>query len=241
MVQSCASRQESRLACLLASRMGLSPGRKNVVRPHLLVRFRQRSISRRSGRLSLPASIGRCRIILRGVAPILRRIGDSPHISVRIERRTNQKILPVVAQGQAIRHSRGHAASARQIANHDWRFHLQRPRTPKPATLRAHHQQFTALGERTHAVQTHHAHRNLHAHPRAPSIRFGCQHFHARMIRQSICPTLPQTHFLLLAPCSLLIVSGSGTDPDDAKGNQNPCRTLGAVGGERFGLCFEAW
>jgi len=159
--------------------------REQIVRPDLLLRRHPGVACRRicASAHTLRGGIFRIGMVVRSRAPILRRIRDSPHISVRIQRNPDQKIPPVAAQRKAVRHPPGYAAPARQIVDHDRRLQWQRPRTLKTTTLRAHHQHFAPLGKWTHPVEADHTHRHLHSHSRASTRRFRSKNSHGRWYR----------------------------------------------------------
>lgn len=182
---------------------------EHVVGPDALLRTRARS------RGCLGAVLLRQRssvvwswVALRCNPPVFRRVRNSPHISVRIEGRTNQKVFSVCAHRKAVRHPRGHAGAARQVTDHDRGFQLQRARTAKPATLRARHQHHALIGKRTHPVEADDTHRNFYAYARASPHRFGSRDFHKR-------PPAPETRFKR-EPYLLWQIE---LRPDDDKGN----------------------
>jgi len=90
---------------LFAAAIRLAVAGEQIVRPDPLaaVRGARRRLRRFSG------GIG-------GAIPILRRIEDSPNISVVVQGHSDQKIFPIAAQWQAIGHVRGGASAAGQIA-----------------------------------------------------------------------------------------------------------------------------
>src|SRR5271169_1653750 len=159
---------------------------EQIVRPDLLVHSQLRSILVRG------VAVGRWRSgrALRRDAPIFRRIRNPPNISLRIGRSPNQKILAVASQRQTVRHSRRHTASARKSAQHDWSLDLERLRTPKPASLRAHDQHHTLVPKRSLPVKTDHADRNFHPESSAAARRLGYQNFHGGVaqLKTSVAP-----------------------------------------------------
>jgi hypothetical protein len=186
-------------AALLAPGMHFGAFLETIVRPDFLIHRQLRSVCRRrlsrrccgdchraGRRFRSGARSGiRRRIVQLRQTPIFWRIGNPPNISVRIKRSPNQKILAVAPERQTVHYPRRHAASARQFAQQDRGFRLQRPRTPKPASLRAHNHRQTLVGKRSHPVKTGHADRNLHPQPRAPSSRILCKNFHRQCRPQS--------------------------------------------------------
>ena len=121
---------------------------------------------------------------LGGAIPILGRIGNSPHVPVVVERHSDKKVFPVIAQRQASRHASGNASAARQIIQQHWSFERQRLRRAESAALRADHESDTLCGEGMLAVEAGHGHGNLHAQSRAAPRRPGCKDFHLLLIHR---------------------------------------------------------
>lgn len=176
----------NRRTMLLASRMGLATVCKYVVRPGLFVDLEPRM----SGWIRTLWRRDRARFC----RPIVRRVHNAPNVSMCVESRADQKKLAVVTQGKAVCHSCRHTASAWQAIQHDGRFEGQRACALKTASLSAHYQYRTVLGERTPPVETRHADRNLDPQAGAAAGSFGSQNFHdkyrlrtARLLQARSC------------------------------------------------------
>jgi hypothetical protein len=117
---------------------------------------------------------------LRGILPILWRIGNSPYIPVIVERDSDQKIFPVISERKTIRHAGGSASASGQIAQQYWCFERQRVRRTQSSPLGAHDERNTHLSERVPAIHAGYSNGNLHAHSRAAPGRFRCEYFHLR-------------------------------------------------------------
>ncbi len=145
---------------------------EQIVRPNVLILALGRSVlcpTRRSGRRS------------RGAIPILRWIGDSPHIPVVIERHSDKKLLSILPQGQAAGDTARRASTSGQITQQHRSFKRQRLRSAQSAALRTYYQSNALCGERMDAVEAGHRQENLHAQSRALPGRFRREYFHSRI------------------------------------------------------------
>src|SRR5208283_819453 len=157
---------------LFSSGIRLGVTGEEIVRPNVLILALGRSVLRhtqRSGRRS------------RGAIPILRWIGDSPHIPVVIECHSDEKLLSILPQRQAAGDTARRASTPGQITQQHWSFKRQRLRSAQSAALRTDHQSNTLCGKRVHAVEAGHRQENLHAQSRALPGRFRSEYFHSRI------------------------------------------------------------
>ena len=115
-----------------------------------------------------------------GAIPIRGRIGNSPHISVVVERHADEKEFSVIAQRQASRYAGRNFSAAWQIVQQYWSFERQGLRRAKSAALRAYDKRDALRREGMLPVQAGHGHGNFNAHSRAAPYRLGCEDFHKR-------------------------------------------------------------
>jgi hypothetical protein len=115
-----------------------------------------------------------------GAIPVGGGIGDSPNISVVVERYSDEKEFPVIAEGKAIRYAARSFSSAGQIVQQHGSFKGQSLRRAKSAALRAHYQSNTWRDKRMHSVETGYGDGDFHSYSGAAPRRLGCENFHVR-------------------------------------------------------------
>lgn len=120
----------------------------------------------------------RCR--LGGRDPVVRRIRDSPEISVGVERGPDEKVRALAAQGQTVGHAARDAAAGGQITEEYGGPDGKSAGAAKTTALAADYQRDAFFGEGTHAVEAGNADRDLDSNAGAASNRFGCENFHVR-------------------------------------------------------------
>ena len=130
--------------------MGLALIRKTVVRPCIPI------LRCGHGRLA------GCRGTAGGTIPVLRGIGNSPHISAVVQLYSNQKISPVTAQRQATCHAARSGAAGGQVTQQHRRLKRQSLQGAESAALRANDNDDTLGRERMAAIHAGDDHRDLH-------------------------------------------------------------------------------
>ena len=118
--------------------------------------------------------------------PIFRRIGDSPHVCLVVERDSDQKVFPVLAQWQTIGNAARCGSAARQITQQYGSLDGQRLRRANPAALWTDHKRHTLGCERMPPVHAGHDQRNLHPQSSAAASRLGCEYLHLPGFRHPI-------------------------------------------------------
>ena len=88
----------------------------------------------------LPFGTGGACAGIGAAVPVLGRIGDSPDISLVVQRYSDEEVLGVLAQWQTIRNVAGCASAAGQIAQQHRSFDRQSMRRTYPTALRTYHQ-----------------------------------------------------------------------------------------------------
>src|ERR1700686_2415283 len=94
--------------------------------------------------------------------PVLRGIGNSPHISAVVQLYSNQKISPVTAQRQATCHAARSGAAGGQVTQQHRRLKRQSLQGAESAALRANDNDDTLGRERMAAIHAGDDHRDLH-------------------------------------------------------------------------------
>ena len=160
--------------------MGLAVIGKQVIGPYI--------VALRGGRSPLAGRSGRAGG--RRDSPILRRIGDPPHIFLIVKRNADQKLLAISAQRQTAGNTAGYASNAWQVAQQHRRFERQSLRAAKSAALRTHHKRHTLFGEGMLTIHAGDDHGNLHPQSCAAADRLGRVYLHLQAFRRDICVTL---------------------------------------------------
>lgn len=167
---------------ILLSSVGWLPFQ--IVRPGFLAHSQRRSAARRTR----GHSAGRANI------PVLRRIHNSPDISVGIKRAPDQKKLAVAPQGQTVHYFSGDTAAAGKTVQDNRGLESDGLRTAKTTSLCADDQRHAWLRERFSTIEAGYANRNLHSNSSASSSRFRSQDFHGRRRTSTFCQSRAGTN-----------------------------------------------
>lgn len=136
------------------------------------------------GPMAAASRLNRCRGRggggVRAAIPVLRRIGDSPHISMIVEGHANEEVFTIASEGQAGGDARGATSTPGQIGELHRSFQGQRLSSTKSATLGTGYQHRALRGKRMAAIHASDGDGDFHTKPCAAAGRSGCDYFHSR-------------------------------------------------------------